>query len=93
MGSVKGWELEAVVPDACLDLRGQQYLRNEVAVQRHLELMERGQILALLVRDSADLTELSSHAARAWCRLLKVEALTGSAGLRVWLERCSECVT
>ena len=54
--------------------------------------MEAGQILEVLVQDSADLTDLSGNAARVLCRLLKVEALSGQAGLRVWVECCLEHV-
>lgn len=88
MGSVKGWELEALAPDARLDLRGGSWPLATVQTQLELDQMHCGQILELLVSGGATLTEAAERATEHGCRLLKVEALSDDTGFRIWVERC-----
>jgi len=51
MGSVKGWELEALMPDVQLDLRGMSDSLTSAKACLRLEQMSLGHILELLVSD------------------------------------------
>lgn len=87
MGSVKGWELEALAPDARLDLRGTNDSLTYAKVCLQLEPMEIGQILELLVGDGRSLHCLPIDRRDDGHRLLKVEAMSDGTGYRIWMEK------
>lgn len=87
MGSVKGWELEGLMPDVRLDLRGTNDSLTSAKVYVRLEQMSPGHILELLVSDGWSLRDLPIDRQDDGHRLLKVEAMSDGTGYRIWMEK------
>jgi len=87
MGSCKGWELEGLMPDVRLDLRGMSDSLTSAKVYVRLEQMSPGHILELLVSDGWSLRDLPIDRRDDGHRLLKVEVLSDGTGYRIWMEK------
>ena len=87
MGSVKGWELEGLVPDVRLDLRGMSDSLTSAKASLRLERMSLGRILELLVSEGRFLYGLPIDRRDDGHRLLKVEAMSDGTGYRIWMEK------
>lgn len=91
MGSCKGWELEGLVPDVRLDLRGMSDSLTSAKAYQQLEQMSLGHILELLVNDGWSLCCLPIERRDDGHRLLKVEAMSDGTGCRIWMEKGTGC--
>jgi TusA-related sulfurtransferase len=87
MGSCKGWELEGLMPDVRLDLRGMSDSLTSAKTRLRLERMSLGHILELLVSDGWSLRCLPIDRRDDGHRLLKVEAVSDGRGYRIWMEK------
>ena len=91
MGSCKGWELEGLMPDVRLDLRGMSNSLASAKACLQLEQMSLGHILELLVSDGWSLRGLPIDRRDNGHRLLKVEAMSDGRGYRIWMETGTGC--
>lgn len=91
MGSCKGWDLEGLVPDIRLDLRGMSDPLTSAKARLRLEQMSPGHILELLVSDGWSLRGLPLDRRDGRHRLLKVEAMSDGTGYRIWMENGTGC--
>ena len=79
--------MEALVPDARLDLRGVKCPMNYVQACLQLEEMASGAVLELLLSDGLPMANVPNSLQGDGHRLLKTEPLEGERAFRLWVQK------